>query len=326
MNKLCISTLLIAFLFNIKAFCQDATFSQYYANPIYLNPAFAGSEKCPRLALSYRNQFPEISQAFQTYSVSYDQFFDVIDGGVGIRLANDRQASGLINTFEASVCYSHLFLIKKKYSIRASLEVSYRQKTLDWNNLVFPDMIDIFGEIIGATGEPQQDLNHQYIDFAAGVVFASPKFFAGVAAHHLTEPYAITKNDTHDRLHRKYTFHAGANIRVARQTFLRTPLILSPNIIFEQQQTFQQLSYGTYVTKKPLVVGVWFRHDLKMNPDAMIFLIGTYYRNFKFGYSYDLIMTPLRSATLGTHEITFGMIFDCSPSRKKRGAVKCPEF
>ncbi|MCG8577246.1 MAG: type IX secretion system membrane protein PorP/SprF, partial [Flavobacteriales bacterium] len=45
---------------------QDPEFTQFYANPIYLNPAFAGSHGCPRLNLNHRNQWPSISGAFVT--------------------------------------------------------------------------------------------------------------------------------------------------------------------------------------------------------------------------------------------------------------------
>ena len=33
---------------------QDPIFSQFYANPLYLNPAMAGSAVCPRLNLNYK--------------------------------------------------------------------------------------------------------------------------------------------------------------------------------------------------------------------------------------------------------------------------------
>ncbi len=46
-------------------YAQDAHFSQYYANPLYLNPAFAGSDICPRVTLNYRNQKPVIG-VYQT--------------------------------------------------------------------------------------------------------------------------------------------------------------------------------------------------------------------------------------------------------------------
>ena len=35
--------LLLSFLLQSLSFAQDAQFSQFYANPIYLNPALAGS-------------------------------------------------------------------------------------------------------------------------------------------------------------------------------------------------------------------------------------------------------------------------------------------
>jgi len=52
---------------------QDAHFSQFYANPLHLNPAFTGSENCPRVALGYRNQWPALGPTYVTYSASYDQ-------------------------------------------------------------------------------------------------------------------------------------------------------------------------------------------------------------------------------------------------------------
>ena len=62
---------------------QDPHFTQYYANPLYLNPAFAGSDICPRFSMNYRNQFPNFG-AYQTYSASYDQYVDAVKGGLGM--------------------------------------------------------------------------------------------------------------------------------------------------------------------------------------------------------------------------------------------------
>ena len=43
-----------------SAYAQDPEFTQFYANPLYLNPAFAGSSHCPRMNLNYRNQWPAL--------------------------------------------------------------------------------------------------------------------------------------------------------------------------------------------------------------------------------------------------------------------------
>ena len=65
--------------YELIKFAQDAHFSQYYANPIYLNPAFAGS-KVSDVHTNYRNQYPELG-VYQTYSASYDQYVDKLNGG-----------------------------------------------------------------------------------------------------------------------------------------------------------------------------------------------------------------------------------------------------
>ena len=81
-------SLLIGLTFSTLGVAQDAHFSQYYANPIYLNPAFAGLERCPTVHSNYRNQYPELG-VYQTYSASYDQYVDKLNGGVAIMALKD---------------------------------------------------------------------------------------------------------------------------------------------------------------------------------------------------------------------------------------------
>ena len=55
---------------------QDIHFSQFYMSPLNLNPALTGVMNCNvRLVANYRNQWASVlkSNAFKTYSVSYDQ-------------------------------------------------------------------------------------------------------------------------------------------------------------------------------------------------------------------------------------------------------------
>ena len=47
-----------------NVFAQDPQFSQFYANPIYTNPAFAGSSTVGRIVANARNQWPSIAGTF----------------------------------------------------------------------------------------------------------------------------------------------------------------------------------------------------------------------------------------------------------------------
>ena len=96
---------------------QDPAFSQFYSNPLYLNPAFAGAYNngCPTATLNYRDQWPGIGRTYVTYSFSYDQHVEALGGGLGVMLAQDKSGSGNLNTLHASlsVSYTHLTLPTK---------------------------------------------------------------------------------------------------------------------------------------------------------------------------------------------------------------------
>ena len=115
--------LLIAIIFSSaanKITAQDPEFSQFYANPLYLNPAFAGTARCPRISLNYRNQWPGISGTFITTSASYDQHVESLTGGLGLMVTNDQAANTLRST-RVSGIYSYQIKINRKFSVRTGI-------------------------------------------------------------------------------------------------------------------------------------------------------------------------------------------------------------
>jgi hypothetical protein len=71
------------------ASAQDPEFTQFYSNPVYLNPAFAGAARCPRFVMNYRNQWPAMSGNYVTSAAAYDQHIPSISGGLGFIVMND---------------------------------------------------------------------------------------------------------------------------------------------------------------------------------------------------------------------------------------------
>jgi type IX secretion system PorP/SprF family membrane protein len=303
-----------------SAYAQDPEFTQFYANPLYLNPAFAGSIRCPRLTLNFRDQWPGLSGTFVTYAASYDQHVDQLQGGLGFMVMNDRQGQGTINSTRVSGIYSYLLNVNRNFSVKFGLEATYFQKSLDWSKLTFGDMIDSRYGFIYPTDEQQPDnLTSRGVDFSAGILGFSKKFFFGVAGHHLTQPQeSLLKGDS--QLPLKITAHGGAmmyfNDRKPDEGFI------SPNILFQYQgPKFSQLNLGFYVSKGVITGGLWWR-----NGDALIVSAGLHTDMFRFGYSYDITLSKLRANSAGSHEISFGIHFDCKPKKRKFRTVSCPSF
>ena len=297
-------------------FAQDPEFTQFYANPLYLNPAFAGTARCPRVCFNYRNQWPGISGTFVTYSASYDQHIDEIGGGIGLIMTNDRAGQATINTTNISGIYSYQLNVTREFSIKMGLQATFMQKSVDWTKLNFGDMIDPRRGFIYNTNEVPGVTNKTNVDFSAGVLGYSRKYFFGFAVHHITEPDEGFLGTS--KLPMKYTGHAGAVIPLGGKY---SESSISPNILFQKQQDFQQLNLGIYITKGPIVGGVWYR-----NADSFILLVGFQQDLFKFGYSYDVTISKLTNATAGSHELSFQMQFQCKPKKKKFRTISCPSF
>ncbi|MBC7863532.1 MAG: type IX secretion system membrane protein PorP/SprF [Bacteroidia bacterium] len=294
---------------------QDPEFTQFYANPLYLNPAFAGTARCPRICLNYRNQWPAISGTFITYSASYDQHIDGISGGLGLLVTNDQAGLGTLNTTNISGIYSYQLSITREFSMKFGFQATYAQKSIDWSKLNFGDMIDPRRGFVWNTNEVPGLSKKSNLDVSAGILGFSKRYFFGAAVNHITQPDEGLLGSS--KLPMKITAHAGAMIPLAKgnETYL------SPNILYQKQQDFQQLNLGIYVVKGPIVGGLWYR-----NQDAFILLIGFQKDQFKMGYSYDVTISRLGNATAGSHEISFQLQFECKPKHKKFRTVSCPSF
>ncbi len=301
------------------AAAQDPQFSQFYANPLYLNPAFAGSARCARFNLNYRNQWPAISGNFQTYSVSYDQHLYPIQGGIGAQVYVDYAGDGTLRTVYAGAMYAYQLNVTRKFTMRFGLQAAYGQRNIDWSRLTFGDQIDARYGFIYNTQEVQGSEVSRFFDVNAGVVAYSENFYGGVAVSHLTRPNEGFLGRA--RLPIKVTVHAGALFQLNKRSRYVSPATISPNILFQMQQNFRQLNIGLYATKGVFVGGLWYR-----NLDSFILLGGIQYKKFRIGYSYDFTISRLTNATGGAHEVSLGFQIPCRPPLKKFRTVKCPSF
>ena len=317
LSKIYITTIVLS-LFSIDAYGQDPEFTQFYANPLYLIPAFAGTAHCPRVSLNYRNQWPGISGSFVTYSASYDQHVDALNGGLGLIVMNDRAGEGTLNTTNVSGIYSYQLPVTRRFSIKAGLQATWAQKKVDWSKLTFGDMIDARRGFVYNTNEVKRDAPANYVDFSAGLLGFSDLYFFGVAVNHLTEPNeSVIKGES--PLPMKITIHGGAVIPLEGKG--DAVASLSPNVLIQMQEKFTQINFGMYYSKGPIIGGLWYR-----NSDAFITLIGFQTGIMKFGYSYDITISNLTNKTAGSHEFSLGLQFDCKPKKRRFRTISCPSF
>ncbi|HPS62874.1 MAG TPA: type IX secretion system membrane protein PorP/SprF [Bacteroidales bacterium] len=313
----------------LKLLAQDPEFSQFYANPLYLNPALAGATVCPKANGNYRNQWPAIGKAFVTYNISYDQYVATLHGGLGAVVTADRAGGGNLNATSISLMYAYKFNISTHLQASGALKVGYYQRRLNWGNLQFEDMIDpVLGFTLPTSEKQPDNLSVGVPDFSTGIFLGYDElFYGGIAVDHLTQPKVGFYTDNKTQLHMKFTIHAGSVINLHKNGSAtdEREFSLSPNILYQQQFQFHQLNVGLYLTVDPVIAGLWFRHNFE-NADALIPMLGLHYKNLRIGYSYDFTISRLKGASGGAHEVSASWQFPCLEKRRHIRAIKCPRF
>ena len=351
MKRVRLFTLLMVVLGGIgmqSARAQDPHFSQFYANPLYLNPAYAGSIVCPRITTNFRHQWPVTTAKWTTYSASYDQHFDALSGGIGVLFLGDRAGMGSITTNAISLMYSYKANLSQKVAMRIALQATYQQKSVDFTNAQFGDMIDPKSGFVYQTMEKLDLYTRGVADFSTGIVFYSDRFYGGIAAHHITQPNEsfYYNNNKEARLPMKLSGNFGAVFDIKqyqRREKNVGDMSISPNLIVQYQNRFSGgLSYsyinlGLYYTWYPMVLGAWYRNGLLREgqftnrPDAVVFLAGIEYSFFKVGYSYDFTIPAdnkkvNKPPTGGAHEISAQFHLPCPVKSRRVRHINCPKF
>lgn len=311
-----LTTIVILLSVSHFTFGQDVSFSQFYANRLYLNPAFAGTANCPRFAMNYRNQWPGIDNSFITYAASYDKMTPKLNGGIGFQLLSDRAGEGVLNTFQANFMYSYQFSVNRDFSVRAGFQASFIQKSIDVSSLRFGDMIDPRRGFVYQSQEQILDDKVTYPDFSFGMIGFSHKLYFGAAIHHLTAPdEGFTQLSV---LPRKLTAHFGGLFDFGIRN---DDMKWSPNVIYQVQEQFMELNVGMYISKGPIELGLWHRLN-----DSYIAMIGIQKKHLKIGYSYDMTSSLLSDKTNGSHEISYAYVFPCKPKKIRFQTISCPSF
>lgn len=312
---------------------QDPVFSHFYANGLNLNPSLAGLEEYAKTFIGYRNQWPGTGSSFISYQAAHDQYVEKLQGGIGLHVLNDRQGGGTFNIFNLDAMYAYQFRATRRLSFSGGIQAGFGQRSFNPINLRMGDMIDpLSGEtLVGLTEPGIAGYSDFYPDFASGVTGFYGVFYAGLAMHHMLSPVIDEKlnlSKDESRLPRRYTLHAGAMIPVIEKGRGDEILTLSPNLVFIQQGSIQQVNYGMDVIIDQFLAAIWTRHDLLFNYGNLIFSIGYGNESLKFRYSYDIRLSSpsMRIATMAAHEISLVFVNKKQKTRNRRTTIKCPKI
>ncbi|MFZ6011643.1 MAG: type IX secretion system membrane protein PorP/SprF [Bacteroidota bacterium] len=346
MHRIILLSILLMLALEGAVTAQDPQFSQFYAAPLYLNPAFAGSTNQARAGINYRNQWPAIDANFTTFSAFFDYFIEDKNSGVGILMTRDREGLAGLRSLSVALQYSYELQITDFLGFRPGFQVGLFNRDVNFNRLTFGDQFDANGNLINTSTAETFNTNFSktFLDLSAGGVFFTKVAWLGVAANHLNKPNQSIV-DEKSPLPVKLSVHGGFKF------FMKPGVVgsgvyarkgersIAPAIQYRHQGSFDQMDLGLYFTFEPLVLGTWYRGvpfkklNNFVNNESIVLLLGFMKLGAKdainIGYSFDYTISKLGASSGGAHEFSLVYTWPMRNPRKppkEKLVIPCPDF
>ncbi len=335
-----------------EAQAQDPQLSQYYAAPLYLNPAFTGihdydCRKLPASRIRYIGNFrSQWNGTHTTYMGSIDGRNKKGNWGFGALVFQDVQdmssaSAPPLKTFQGAGLVSYQLGITGSWRLHSGVQLAYMQQTFDPSNYTFPDQYRIPGRL-SPTNETLRGAGAAAAapSASAGMLIFNSDFYLGGAVHHINQPNLTVVGGSPYRYPMKVDVHTGYRIPFKRSKgFAKrgSEKSITPVIHFKRQGNAQQLDVGTYLNYEPLVFGAWYRGlpvertpSGRLQQDAVVLLAAvrapTDYGLFKIGLSYDFPVSYGAVNAGRTFEFSLAYQFIDERCRKRISyrAIPCP--
>jgi type IX secretion system PorP/SprF family membrane protein len=328
--------LILCVFITISASAQDPHFSQFFASPLTLNPAFTGKfDGLWRLAANHRDQWPSIPKAYVTSTASID--FPILKSkiadndvfGVGISGLSDASANSILKLNYGSLSMSyHKALDEDGYStIGAGFQGTFSSMNLDVSKLEFETMLTQNGFTDLSKREVLSNGNNQnYFDVNAGLLYSGStnginNFYLGTSMYHINRP-KVSFKDKNWYLGGRITIHGGGSFPIGDVLMVHTSVIHQIQAKASETVVGGALSYnlnGDPDNPSSVNFGSWIRFN-----DAIIPYAGLEVGGLRIGVTYDFNISNLKAATGSRGGSEFSLIYiKRQPDNK---GIPCPKF
>lgn len=315
---------------------QDIHFSQYYMNPVYLNPALTGNfDGDWRFTGNQKSQWRSVSRPFNTLAFSAENKEELVLPGLyhGLNFYHDAAGDGNYRTIEFNLTNSYQKYLNSDsiHSVTIGAQFGVNHKRVDISKLNFDMQFDGYTYDVNlGSGETFNTESMTNFNLALGAVYKykpekRKELVAGIGWFNVSTPNQSFMDNSTIKRNKRVVIHAKANYP------LNYELDLQPGIFTQFQGEYKELVIGSnikYIYKDlkgeyiAPYAGVWYR-----SLDATYIVAGLYYNNWIGGISYDINVSQLTPASnvRGGFEFSLQYIFHLFKPHDVKHRI-CPDY
>ncbi|WP_421939936.1 type IX secretion system membrane protein PorP/SprF [Pedobacter sp.] len=310
MKKILLFTMALLSLAATRSLAQqDAQFSQYMFNGIYINPAYAGYKEVLNVHGFYRTQWTGVTGAPKTMSLAVDAIANSGNVGLALQVASDKLGAQVNQSVYGNYAYRIPMNDDGTSRLALGLGVGVVQLGVD-------------GALLNPNDpEPNQPIGMQSTivpDARAGIYFANDRMFAGFSADNLIAQYVdidryafIAQPKPHYYLTAGSLFPINEDFQIKPSFLLKddrggpTSLDINAFLMIKDAVWIG----GSYRTGVKLYDKSYLQKDLTSRNSAVAAIQLFPSEKIRIGYAYDFSVGPLQGYSGGTHEISIAYSF-----------------
>jgi type IX secretion system PorP/SprF family membrane protein len=321
----------LLFLFSAQIAAQDLHYSQFYHNPLHLNPSLTGIFRGDlRAAASYRSQWASVPAPYQTFSGTVDWKTlkrDLNLLSVGFQLQHDRAGDAALIWTQVGAMAGVAHALGKNNALSAGVGLAVTQRSFDISKLKFKNQWsgDVFDSAL-PTGEHFDKSSGFAPTLSAGLNWhyepaeSRTRFDAGIGAFHLNQPKINFLDDAEQRLPTRFTLMLNG----ALQTGELTDIVAFGAA--QQMTKAREILLGGGVRRVLSPdVAVQFTLAARLG-DALIPAFQVEWLNWTAGLSYDWNISDFDVATNGRGGIEIAVVYRTLPVPPLKTFKSCPIF
>ena len=276
---------------------QHALYSHYIFNLYQVNPAYAGARDALSANLSYRTQWVGFEGAPNTQNFSIHGPLRNKNMALGLMVQNDE--IGARKTPSAAFTYAYRLNLGDNRHLSFGLQGGVINYQINWMQLEY----EVVNDPVAAGSAPNQWIPN----FDFGLMYLSPKTYAGISATSLNQQRLEFNNFSDARLNTFVNIMAGHVVELSENFSLKPSALVRHSL---DGPTQFDANVGVLFSNA-LWLTTTYRYQFGMVFSAHYMVR----RKLHIGYSYDYALNPLVAVQSGTHEIFIGYDFNIHRSK-----------
>jgi hypothetical protein len=301
--KISLITMFVLMLSYTSMAQTEPMYSQYMYNMLGVNPAYAGNREAVSFNFFQRKQWVGLEGAPQTTSVSFDQALFDKKAGWGIQLYDDKL--GVEKADGINLIAANRIRVSENGILSGGLSFGLMNYRID--------LMNVTNRYTSTDPAFYSNFNKWTPSVGLGIYYNTDKFYAGISIPNILK----------SRLSAFDVIKSGLQKINSKHIFLTSGIVIPLNEDIKiKPSTMIKMVEGAPI-EADLNTNIWF-HDLisvgvsYRTGDAVIGMAEIQAsENLRFGYAYDVTLSPLKYYNNGSHEFMIRYEFGNTKTKVK---------